>query len=50
VHGIIRREVFHEVPPRVEYSITEFDVSLNEAVTPLAVWGSKFEKRISRSA
>ena|SRR5687768_7041330 len=45
-HGVIYREVFHEVPPRVEYSITPLGASLNEAITPLAIWGQKNEKRI----
>nr|QKW93842.1 helix-turn-helix transcriptional regulator [Vitiosangium cumulatum] len=44
--GIVHREVFHEVPPRVEYSVTEFGASLNAAVTPLAEWGKKHAKRI----
>jgi DNA-binding HxlR family transcriptional regulator len=37
--GIVRREVYDEVPPRVEYSLTSLGVSLNEALAPLGVWG-----------
>jgi len=44
--GIVRRKVYHEVPPKVEYSLTVFGVSLNEALTPLCEWGSKHTKRI----
>ena len=40
--GIVHREVFHEVPPRVEYSVTEWGASLNEAMAPLAEWGEKY--------
>ncbi|MGW6198844.1 winged helix-turn-helix transcriptional regulator [Kribbella sp. NPDC055110] len=29
-----------EVPPKVEYSLTELGRSLNEALIPLDVWGS----------
>ncbi len=36
---IVHREVFHEVPPRVEYSLTELGVRLNEALLPLGDWG-----------
>lgn len=43
---IVHRKVFHEVPPRVEYSITKFGSSLNEALTPLAEWGKRHAKRI----
>ena len=44
--GIISREIFHQVPPKVEYSITKFGASLDEALTPLANWGSKHAKRL----
>lgn len=39
--GIIRRQVFDQVPLRVEYSVTEAGASLNEAVHMLAEWGLK---------
>jgi DNA-binding HxlR family transcriptional regulator len=39
--GLLHREVFHEVPPRVEYSITELGASLDDALIPLAKWGEK---------
>lgn len=38
--GLVRREVYREVPPRVEYSLTPEGVSLNEALAPLGRWGS----------
>jgi DNA-binding HxlR family transcriptional regulator len=38
--GIVHREVFPEVPPRVEYSITEFGIELDNALIPLARWAS----------
>jgi DNA-binding HxlR family transcriptional regulator len=44
--GIVHRKVYHEVPPKVEYSLTVFGVSLNEVLTPLCEWGSKHMKRI----
>lgn len=37
--GIVHREVYDEVPPRVEYSLTSLGVSLNEALGPLGDWG-----------
>lgn len=39
--GIIRRQVFDQVPPRVEYSVTETGATLNEAVHALTQWGEK---------
>lgn len=46
--GIVRREVFHEVPPRVEYSLTTWGQSLDKALAPLADWGEKHEKRVHK--
>jgi DNA-binding HxlR family transcriptional regulator len=37
--GVVHREVYAEVPPRVEYSLTPLGESLNEALAPLEVWG-----------
>ncbi|MFJ5045337.1 winged helix-turn-helix transcriptional regulator [Streptomyces sp. NPDC088719] len=37
--GIVHREVYAEVPPRVEYSLTPLGLSLNAALEPLAQWG-----------
>ena len=45
-HGIVHREVFHEVPPRVEYSVTEMGAALDHALIPLADWGEKYADRI----
>ncbi|MEU4740162.1 helix-turn-helix domain-containing protein [Actinosynnema sp. NPDC023658] len=44
--GLVRREVFPEVPPRVEYSLTEHGVSLNEALSALGAWGTERMRRI----
>ena len=45
--GIVRRQAYNEIPPKVEYSLTEFGVSLREALVPLCGWGSKHMRRIS---
>ncbi|MFJ9391859.1 winged helix-turn-helix transcriptional regulator [Nocardioides sp. NPDC101246] len=37
--GLVHREVYAEVPPRVEYSLTEHGRSLNTALGPLGAWG-----------
>ncbi|MFF0275198.1 winged helix-turn-helix transcriptional regulator [Streptomyces sp. NPDC004330] len=39
--GLVRREVYAEVPPKVEYSLTERGVSLNAALAPLGKWGGE---------
>ncbi|QYA13187.1 helix-turn-helix domain-containing protein [Rhizobium sp. AB2/73] len=37
--GLVHRKMFHQVPPRVEYSVTPLGASLNEALSPLCEWG-----------
>ncbi|MBC9712996.1 helix-turn-helix transcriptional regulator [Streptomyces sp. TRM66268-LWL] len=37
--GIVHRVSYDEVPPRVEYSLTEAGTRLNTALEPLAAWG-----------
>ncbi|WP_052851460.1 winged helix-turn-helix transcriptional regulator [Streptomyces avicenniae] len=44
--GLVHREVFHQVPPKVEYSLTEFGASLNAAMGPLGAWGEENMARI----
>lgn len=39
VDGLVHREMFHQVPPRVDYSVTPLGASLNDALTPLCEWG-----------
>ncbi|MEV0808477.1 helix-turn-helix domain-containing protein [Micromonospora sp. NPDC050200] len=44
--GLVHREVYREVPPKVEYSLTEHGVSLNAALAPLGEWGTERIRRI----
>ncbi|MFJ3622872.1 winged helix-turn-helix transcriptional regulator [Streptomyces iakyrus] len=44
--GLVHREVHRQVPPKVEYSLTEFGRSLNAAMAPLGEWGEDNLKRI----
>jgi DNA-binding HxlR family transcriptional regulator len=37
--GVVHREAYDEVPPRVEYSLTPLGESLNNALAPLGAWG-----------
>src|SRR5215831_19335498 len=38
-HGLFHREVFREVPPRVEYSATPLGRSLEPVLLALCAWG-----------
>jgi DNA-binding HxlR family transcriptional regulator len=41
-HGIIHREVYPEVPPKVEYSLTETGRSLIPVLKQMHEWGTKY--------
>ncbi len=43
--GVISRHVFAEVPPRVEYEVTDFGRSLESILNLMQEWGSEFKKR-----
>ena len=40
--GIVHREQFNEVPPHVEYSLTEKGLALLPVFTELAKWGETY--------
>lgn len=40
-NGILVRRVFAEVPPRVEYSLTEKGRELESILEPMKTWGKK---------
>jgi len=44
-HGIVSREVFAEVPPRVEYSLTPFGQTLAPVLMAMRDWGVAFQDR-----
>jgi DNA-binding HxlR family transcriptional regulator len=39
--GLVKRELFPEVPLRVEYSLTEFGKTLTPVLEAIALWGRK---------
>ncbi|MEO6532605.1 MAG: helix-turn-helix domain-containing protein [Pseudolysinimonas sp.] len=40
--GIVHREVFPEIPPRVEYSLTPFGRTLSPVIEALREWGENW--------
>lgn len=40
--GVIAREVFPVVPPHVEYSLTEFGLSLEPIIRQMERWGNDY--------
>lgn len=44
---IVARQVFNEVPPHVEYSLTEFGESLAPILGALQQWGTRYLDKLS---
>ena len=42
--GLVNRKVYAEVPPRVEYSLTELGKSLKPILDSLWAWGEEYKK------
>jgi len=40
--GIIHREIFKEVPPKVEYSLTDFGRTLEPIINLMRDWGEQY--------
>jgi DNA-binding HxlR family transcriptional regulator len=45
--GVLIRRDHQEVPPKVEYLVTPFGMTLIEALLPLCEWGSEHRTRAS---
>ena len=44
--GVVSRHVYAEVPPRVEYDVTDFGRSLQPILDVMQSWGSAFKERM----
>lgn len=47
-NGLLTRKIFPEVPPHVEYTLTETGLSLKPVLRAMADWGTKYKKKINR--
>lgn len=43
--GLLTRKVYAEVPPRVEYTLTELGYSLQPVLEAMCDWGEAYKKR-----
>ncbi|MDD3367950.1 MAG: helix-turn-helix domain-containing protein [Lachnospiraceae bacterium] len=43
--GLVTRTVYPEVPPKVEYNLTETGFSLKPILDSMIVWGNEYKKK-----
>ena len=47
--GLVHRKVYPEVPPRVEYSLTEAGASLRPVIDAMRTWGVDYQQRAAQT-
>ena len=48
--GLVHRQVYGEVPPRVEYSLTDYGRTLEPIILALKAWGATYQRRQAEAA
>jgi len=50
VDGLVHREVYAQVPPKVEYSLTDLGQSVMPVIRSLCAWGGEYAKCMREAA
>jgi DNA-binding HxlR family transcriptional regulator len=49
-HGIVRRKVHRQIPPKVEYSLTPVGETLKPVLAAMHDWANEYSQKRSRKA
>ena len=44
--GVVRREIFSQIPPKVEYSLTPVGQALEPALQQMREWGERYARKL----
>ncbi len=44
--GLVHRDAFAEVPPRVEYSLTDLGQTLRPVLDAMRAWGENYKEQL----
>jgi len=47
-HGLISKKIYAELPPKVEYTLTEFGETVLPAIEALGKWGDEHQAHLRR--
>ena len=48
--GLVHREVYKQVPPKVEYSLTDYGQTITPVIRCLRFWGDQYLERLDQEA
>lgn len=46
--GIVTRTVYPEVPPRVEYALSELGESMRPIIKAMEIWGTEYKEKYAK--
>lgn len=49
-NGLLTRKIYAEVPPRVEYTLTELGYSLKPVLDAMVAWGTGYQQRVAKQS
>ena len=46
--GLLTRKVYPEVPPRVEYALSELGESMRPIIKAMEIWGTEYKEKYAK--